>query len=76
MVKALPYLMGKPKGDGSMEGKRGARSTLSQEAAQARPQRVSPALWPTSGDSLQVNNQRIMVLVPLLEIRVISRSSF
>jgi hypothetical protein len=28
-----------------------------------------------SGDSLQVNNQRVMVLLPLLEIRMISRSS-
>ena len=44
MVKALPYLTGKPKGDTSMEGKRSARSTLSQEAAQARPHKVSPGL--------------------------------
>ena len=44
MVKALPYLAGKPKGDSSMEGKRSARSTLSQEAAQARPHKVSPEL--------------------------------
>jgi hypothetical protein len=44
VVKALPYLAGKPKGDRSMEGKRSARSTLSQEAAQARPHKVSPGL--------------------------------
>ena len=75
VIKALPYLEGKPKGDRSMERKRSAGGTLSQEAVQARPYRVSPALLQTSGDSLQVNNQRVMVLVPLLEIRVISRSS-
>jgi hypothetical protein len=75
MVKALPYLMGKLKGDTSMEGKRSARSTLSQEAAQARPHKVSPVLLQTSSDSLQVNNQRFMVLLPLPEITRISRSS-
>jgi putative transposase len=75
VIKALPYLAGKPKGDRSMERKRSAGGTRSQEAVRARPYRVSPELLRTSGDSLQVNNQRVMVLVPLLEIRVISRSS-
>jgi Integrase core domain/HTH-like domain len=75
VIKALPYLARKLKGDRSMERKRSAGGTLSQEAVRARPYRVSPGLLQTSGDSLQVNNQRIMVLVPLLEIRMISRSS-
>jgi hypothetical protein len=44
VIKALPYLAGKPKGDRSMERKRSAGGTLSQEAAQARPYRVSPGL--------------------------------
>ncbi len=44
MVKALPYLAGKPKGDRSMEGKRSEGSTLSQEAVRARPHKVSPGL--------------------------------
>ena len=42
--KALPHLAGKPKGDSSMEGKRSEGPTLSQDAVQARPYRVSPAL--------------------------------
>ena len=37
MVKALPDLAVKTKGDRSMERKRGAGGTLSQEAVQARP---------------------------------------
>ena len=44
VIKALPYLAGKPKGDRSMERKRSAGGTLSQEAVQARPYRVSPGL--------------------------------
>jgi hypothetical protein len=44
VIKALPNPAGKPKGDRSMERKRSAGGTLSQEAVQARPYRVSPAL--------------------------------
>ena len=44
VVKALPYLAVKTKGDRSMEGKHSEGSTLSQEAVQARPHKVSPAL--------------------------------
>src|SRR6266704_3111379 len=44
MVKAPPYLEAKAKGDTSMEGKHSAGSTLSQEAVQARPHKVSPGL--------------------------------
>ena len=44
MIKALPYLAGKLKGDRSMERKRSAGGTLSQEAVRARPYRVSPGL--------------------------------
>ena len=44
VVKALPYLAAKAKGDRSMEGKHSEGGTLSQEAVQARPHRVSPAL--------------------------------
>jgi len=44
VIKALPYLAGKLKGDRSMERKHSAGGTLSQEAAQARPYRVSPGL--------------------------------
>ena len=42
--KALPNLAAKAKGDRSMERKRSAGGTLSQEAVQARPHRVSPGL--------------------------------
>jgi len=44
VVKALPDLAAKAKGDRSMEGKRSTGSSLSQEAVQARPYRVSPGL--------------------------------
>ena len=44
VVKALPNLAVKTKGDSSMERKRSAGGTRSQEAVQARPYRVSPGL--------------------------------
>src|SRR6266571_5930750 len=44
VVKALPDLAVKTKGDSSMERKRSAGGTRSQEDAQARPYRVSPGL--------------------------------
>ncbi len=44
VVKALPNLAVKTKGDSSMERKRSAGGTRSQEDAQARPYRVSPGL--------------------------------
>lgn len=44
VVNALPYLAAKAKGDISMEGTHSAGSTLSQEAVQARPHKVSPEL--------------------------------
>ncbi len=44
VVKALPYLAAKAKGDRSMERKHSEGGTLSQEAVQARPHRVSPGL--------------------------------
>lgn len=44
VVKALPHLMVKAKGDRSMEGKHSEGGTLSQDAVQARPHRVSPGL--------------------------------
>jgi hypothetical protein len=75
MVKALPYPEAKAEGDRSMEGKRSEGGTLSQDAVQARPYMVSPGLLRMSGDLLQAYNQRFMVLVPLLEITMIKRSS-
>ena len=44
VVKALPYLAAKAKGNSSMERKHSEGSTLSQEAVQARPYMVSPGL--------------------------------
>ena len=44
VVKALPYRTAKAERDRSMEGKHSAGGTLSQEAVQARPHRVSPGL--------------------------------
>ena len=44
VIKALPYLAGKLKGDRSMEGKHSEGGTFSQEAVQARLYMVSPAL--------------------------------
>ena len=44
VVKALPDLAVKTKGDSSMARKRSAGGTRSQEAVRARPYRVSPGL--------------------------------
>jgi hypothetical protein len=75
MVKALSYLEGKPKGDISMEGKRSARKHSLSRGCANKAAYGQPWIGQTSGDSLQVNNQRVMVLLPLPEITRISRSS-
>jgi hypothetical protein len=73
--KARPYLEMKVEGDCSMDRKRSAGGTLSQDDAQARPYKVSPTLGRTSGDLLKMTNRRFMVLLPLPGITMIKRSS-